>query len=361
MLAGSSFFRDLVQSGRFHDNSALSLLVDPVFGVSDGSRGNLACLTTAVAATICFVTLLGGIFPWLVRWYQSYRASELLHRIEVAESQALSSPMQQLACLGIPAMESLILASASPRSEVALIARRIVEEKSTSWIVKSNADSQFDYATPAIKLARTLAEHVVKFDPAGKQWCENLVLRFIKRSDQLSADKATELLEHCNRVLVAVPPRSPRLRTLVPIVPEKSFPSLQPLETPPIDLGTISVPGESTLIVKSSSSSNDTGATTNKATVDPQQRIAEELSAQPLSRPPASSWSPQWTRTPESSAESTTSPGDRDDVRGDLGGTGVVEIPTLSQMHRRARQLREKSTAQLTRMVPNAKFYEARI
>ncbi len=171
-----------------------------------------------VAATM--LMLLVGLFaaPVVSRWHSRQLAARLTTQIAVAKDLQVKIPLRQLASLGDLAIEPLVVFAASEREAVAMIARQIIEEKLATWQLVSAAVrsriGKHEYVRSSALLASSLGAHVEAFGPAGKQWVERLALALIKMADRVPARQTQALLENCSRMLAAVPPRGPRMRTV---------------------------------------------------------------------------------------------------------------------------------------------------
>lgn len=171
-----------------------------------------------VAATI--VVLLVGLFvvPSISRWYENQLVARMTSQVAAADDLGVKIPLRQLASLGQPSIEPLVIAAASQRAAVATIARQILEEKLATWQITAESArariGEHEYIHSCTQLAVALGTHVEDFGPAGKQWAERLALTLIQMSDRMPARKTQLLLGNCSRILAAVPPRGTRLQTV---------------------------------------------------------------------------------------------------------------------------------------------------
>lgn len=171
-----------------------------------------------VAATmiVLFVGLL--VVPSISQWYERQLVTRMTLQVATADDLGVKIPLRQLASLGRPSIEPLVVAAASQRAAVATIARQILEEKLATWQITAESArariGEHEYIHSCTQLAVSLGTHVDDFGPAGKQWAERLALSLIQMSDRMPARKTQLLLGNCSRVLAAVPPRGARLQTV---------------------------------------------------------------------------------------------------------------------------------------------------
>lgn len=171
-----------------------------------------------MAATM--VVLLVGLLvvPSISRWYERQLVARMTSQVAAADDLGVKIPLRQLASLGRPSIEPLVVAAASQRAAVAMIARQILEEKLATWQITAESArariGEHEYIHSCTQLAVALGTHVEEFGPAGKQWAEHLALTLIQMSDRMPARKTQLLLGNCSRILAAVPPRGSRLQTM---------------------------------------------------------------------------------------------------------------------------------------------------
>ena len=170
-------------------------------------------LATVIALTVLMLAVGILLWPRVSFWQQHRLAIGMVVKLEQAKSPN-SRALRQIATIGYPAIDSLILAAASEQTQIALEAREIVEEKLAAWKNRSVADEDFSLIVPVSILASALAEHVDALGPHGQQWASKLSLELVDLAAAMPAAEAVPLLADCSTVMAAVTPLGPRMRTL---------------------------------------------------------------------------------------------------------------------------------------------------
>ena len=158
------------------------------------------------------------VAPTLSNWHSHQLAGRLMLRLDTVDDADSKVLLRQLAELGEPAIAPLITAASSERNAVASVARQILEEKLATWelTLKTLGTKviEHEFADQTETFAKSLANRIHYFGPAGKQWAERQALRMIDFAGRLPSKQTVTVLEDCSNILAAVPPRSPRLRTV---------------------------------------------------------------------------------------------------------------------------------------------------
>ena len=319
-------------------------------------------LMKTIAATVFMLVIGWLVAPRLSSWHSHQLAARLVARIASAEDAQVKVPLRQLADLGEAAIEPLIVAAASQRTAVATIARQIVDEKLATWELLAAESPSNDIATLAI----ALAAHVEEFGPAGKQWAERLALTMIELTDSFPAQQTQVLLEQSSRILAAVPPRGPRLRTLSAGTEITASPAAARLAAPEPKLQSLTRASEGALEVFARL----------RPTVPPEAfgRLRREVSlgrrvGDSLSKPFASAdlhWSTQKNSEsrPKSSPTTHVAPQNKLQIvprPADTLSNDVIDVPNPQNMATSAATLGQLPSDELLFRLRKANFFEAGI
>jgi hypothetical protein len=179
------------------------------------SQFGSVAMRAAIVTTLAALMLAAGVWLWprMSFWQQHRLAIRMVEELEHAKSPN-SRALRQIATIGYPAIDALILAAASEKSQIALEAREIVEEQLATWKNRSVADEDFSLTVPVSILASALAEHVDALGPHGQQWASRLSLELVELAAEMPAAEAVPLLADCSAVMASVTPLGPRMRTL---------------------------------------------------------------------------------------------------------------------------------------------------
>ena len=179
------------------------------------------------ATTAVMLFFVWQFAPTVVTWHQGELARRLAVQVATLDDWEVKVPLRQMAQLGEPALEPLVAVAASRRALGSAIARQIVDEKLAVWQLLAKESPTNPLGSAPSFLTAALAKHIDEFGPAGKQWAEHLALELIDLADAMPAEQVGLLLADCTRILVAVPPRGPKMRTVVGAVgPTKTVPGL---------------------------------------------------------------------------------------------------------------------------------------
>lgn len=320
-------------------------------------------LVIAIATAAVMMLVAWMIMPTVSYWQRARLANQLTAEIASAEDSAVKVPLRQLADLGVPAIEPLLIASVSQREAVASIARRILDEKMSAWQTAAKNDQEtsndHEYIDATTKLAKALSLHVDKLGPTGKQWAERLALAMIELSDSLPAQQSGPVLANCSRVLAKIPPRGPRLRTISALANSKrpTLPTALPSPQPRLEPFTRS--SDRTLEKKQRFRTNDSLRFQGGLT-----KVQPDVVT--MSKPIASELN--WARQPHSTVAQQTLPPTDSTLSQKYEGANrqapikrVTDVPTPQEMQDRAAKLREFSSKELLNRLQPADFYEAGI
>ena len=323
----------------------------------------------AVVATL-FMLVLGCLLtPIFSDWYRHGLANRLAAQIADKDDAKVKVPLRQLAELGEPAIEPLVVAAVSERAAVAAIARQILEEKLAAWTALAESKSaravDHDFASSLAILATSTADHLESFGPGGKQWAERIALTMIELTEHLPPRQMHHLLARCSYILAAVPPRGPRLRTLTSrtkIDDFPDFPVVPQMPAPEPRLESLTRASEESFEVWAPAVPRRHEA--GRTTLEP---VVSELK-----------WAPRWEGeyqvqvpsprplvTPRKVLSTNTL------TKNKLGNTTleiapikkvnnqVVDVPSPQEMAIRAESIRHQSTEALLLRLHKASFYEA--
>ncbi len=334
---------------------------------------NRGRLTKAILA--CAVLLLATLLaaPRFSRWHNERLAKGLFRQVESASDAEAKIPLRQLAELGVVAIEPLTICAASPRAAVATVARKILHEKVASWQVSAegprSVTARLEAASSTALLATTLAAHMGKFGPTGQQWAEQLALRMIAWADELPARQARILLDHCERILSAVPARGPKLRTVATVnqpvrqnITSSHIASPTPMMAPLTHASERLLDAPMSYREKSSSLSISQPYPTSAGG-----RVASNNELSWKNQSLAESHSPHSTLiTTYAPSERQPTTVDASQIRPiqkqtEVKRTAVIDIPSPKDMASRAAQLGQLSNEELLLKLRRTGFYEAGI
>jgi len=325
------------------------------------SGDSIKRLTRAAATTAVMLFVVWQSAPTLMIWHRGYLANQLAAQVATAEDSKVKIPLRQMAQLGEPALEPLVVAAASQRAAVSAIARQILEEKLAVWqvLAKAYPAEANDLGRAPLKLAAALATHIDQFGPAGKQWVEHLTLDMIDLADVLPAQQTGPLLADCSRILVAVPPRGPKLRTVAAVAePTTTAPGL---DAPQPKLETLTRTSEIAWAAQPQSHAESKFEFRSRATSLPPPNFATPAA-------PKSTWSPTWdTQQAQPVSLPKAAVNDLQVRVSDLPqvqavqASKVIDVPTPQAMKNRAADLRELSSDELLQRLRDSDFYEAGI
>ncbi|NOZ41504.1 MAG: HEAT repeat domain-containing protein [Planctomycetes bacterium] len=319
-------------------------------------------LMKAVAATGLLLVVAWLAAPKFSNWRSHHLADRLVERIAEAEDTQVKVPLRQLADLGETAIEPLVVAAASERAAVATIARQILDEKIAAWKLLDKDASNEAVATLAI----ALATHLEKFGTTGKLWAERIALTMIELSDRYPAWQTYVLLEHCSRILAAVPPQGPSLRTLATRPEIGDFPARDQFSAPVPKLESLTRSSEGSLEILTRLQPGIRQDTQNRLTlVTPRRHEAGGSDSRPLDwlprqnseahlNPPPFASDPPPKSLSQKTENATPEPTGSADSQ-------VIDIPTPQDMATRADTLRRLSSDELLLRLHEANFYEAGI
>jgi len=321
-------------------------------------------------AATAFMVLVGLLVaPTLSNWHSHQLAHRIALRIEAAEDAEVKVPLRQLADLGDSAIEPLIVAAASERAAVAAIARQILDEKLAVWEIAAatsvsvSADRSFVSSTSTF--ATVLAVHIDKFGPTGKIWAESSTMILIKLSESLPARPALVLLEDCTRVLAAIPPRGPRLRTVIQVedfvedLADHQNSAKFPVPDPELDSFTRASENSLEKLARLRTIPRTFMDVSSDRKIWNDPRVLGRASS-------GLNWSPSWSEKIRkiSPAQPVTTPDSSQKTaikRQEPKKSQVIDIPTPQEMATQAAKLRRLSSEELLLRLRRVNFYEAGI
>jgi hypothetical protein len=307
-------------------------------------------------ARLLGVVLLSGLlgtgavlsWPRVSFWQQHRIAVSLVGELERNEIADSRTALRQIAALGDPAIEALVIAAASEEAEIAFVARRIVEERLASWKIRAAEKQTFDLAEPTGLLAHSLATHLVAFGAMGQQWATKLSLELVELAEDLPAAEAVPLLADCSEILSTVPAVGPRMRTA------SNTTSMQQDTTLPLpEMNIPRLPSERTISPQRVQSTTPPLA----------EQAADDVEQDPTPLPRESNWVPEWSKK---------TPAEPEAPQLDAGITGATPltppsitdetpraVPSPDEMAKRIAELKQCSLRELVGRLESADFYTA--
>ncbi len=179
------------------------------------SQFGLFTVRLTIVAGLALGMLAAAYFFWptVTAWQQRNLAVRLVERLKAEELPASRTTLRQIASLGNPAIEALVIATTAERADVALVAREIVDEKLAGWKIRAGAEETYSLVEPVGLLAHALASHVSELGPLGQQWACELSLELVELATELPPADAVSLLADCSKIMETVPAFGPRMRT----------------------------------------------------------------------------------------------------------------------------------------------------
>lgn len=298
-------------------------------------------MTLALAALLLSVSLVA--WPEVRHAQQQRLALHLVTKLEKTPDASIHATLRQVAALGDPAIEALVRATASSRADVALVARRIIEERLANWRIRADAEAEFRLAEPLGKLATALAAHVEELGPFGQQWATRVVLEIVDLAGRCPPDQAAPLLADCSRVLADVPAVGPRMLTLNHQSHEAHSPSIA-RALPAVRLPTLRPhPPQRTPPRLPTPTIHGAPAADDPQSVSP----TDQEIVPPAQRTLASDWVPEWSGR-------LIAPGalsERPAAGGGVPATAVVgdliDVPSPQDMLERVHALKREPTREL--------------
>ena len=313
----------------------------------------------AVAALV----LVGLVLVWeggpvFSRWHKQQLAGDLSQEIANAPDGQAKLLVHQLAAIGTPAIGELVAASHEPRELIAQTARAEINILFAARRISVLNEPTAKDIQVLEKLAAALAENAEEFGPAGSRWAEALALELVSLSERFPPRPTAAILRHTERVLAAIAPQGPRLRTVdtSPTLQESEAGSLPNVR--PLDVRQLNVPTEQTLRPASPALATEQQA--------PAEAAGEELAAQPLessveirSNVDANGAElPQrnlaWSPAGESSLSVEVA-----EPRTSAPRAGLVRVPSPQESQRKLAQLRKVPTQVLLEKLPHADRFTA--
>jgi hypothetical protein len=241
--------------------------------------------------------------------------------------------LKQVSSLGNSGIEPLVLAAASERADIALAARRVIEQQLATWRIQAEQDKHFSAAEPMALLAAALARHVDKFGAFGQQWATRLALDIVELADTFDVAAAMPILADCGTVLSAVPALGPRMLT-----PEVRT---QPLESEPIvaalpEIDVPALPSDRTVAQGPSGISHES--------VGNQQTVEGLL---PSTKPQDSNWTPEWQDQLSSTTPLPLPTESEDKAHTASVDEGLIDVPSPTEQAKMVESLRQLENREL--------------
>lgn len=278
--------------------------------------------------------------PRINFWQQQRLAKKLVAEVERSPSPRIQIVLKQVSGLGNPAIEALVTAAASERADLALAARRIIEEQLATWQIQAEHDRHFSLAEPTSMLANALAEHVGEFGAFGQQWATRLTLDIVDLAGTFEIEAAVPVLADCSTVLSSVPALGPRMLTPVEPTGEPDRVLAEPGEVvvPPLPHAQTDGPRPRSLptIITEPSISSDLAGDSQPA--------EELLSSSELPRD--SNWIPEWTNQPKLVVSGPQLPSEGKPSVPAAPGE-LVEVPSPEEQARLVESLQSLETREL--------------
>jgi hypothetical protein len=342
------------------DNRAGCNLKPSLIGVMEAAKSPLSAFLARLAVIAALVTVMLAaafhLWPRVSFWQQQRLATKLIAELELTANPQIQTVLKQVSSLGNPAIEALVVAAASERADIALAARRIIEERLAAWEIQAASNERASLAEPTAHLAAALAEHVDKFGPFGQQWATRLALDIVDLAADFSVEAAVPVLADCSTVLSAVPALGPRMLTpqeptlrnesegIVAALPEVRIPAL-PYE--PLSQKRKSI----TSVVTEPSIPNDSIGSS---------RTTEEL-LRSSELPKNSNWVPQWLAKPDSAALESKLTENADQLPTPVVPGELVDVPSPEEQEELAEELRPLDTRELLAQLQEADPYRTAV
>jgi hypothetical protein len=309
-----------------------------------------------VSSVLLLAAVIGAIavFSWprVSFWQQHRLAIRLVSELERSETADCRTALRQIAALGDPSIEALVIAAASEEAEFAFVARRIIEERLATWRIQAGEEASFDLAEPTRLLAHSLATHLESFGAMGQQWATKLSLELVELAEVLPAADAVPLLADCSEILASVPAVGPRMRTVsnnssvqeeaTLLLPEMNIPHL---------------PSEQTISQRATRVTDFDSA--NRLPSDTLQQ--SEQSSTPIPR--ESNWVPEWTpkepAEPEGPQLDAAMPEATPLAPPSMADETPLAVPTPDEMAKRIASLKQNTIRELVGQLESADFYTA--
>ncbi|MDZ4656453.1 MAG: HEAT repeat domain-containing protein [Bythopirellula sp.] len=291
------------------------------------------------------------LWPPVSGWQERRLANRLVAELQQAESADSSTALRQIASLGDPAIEALVIAATSARADIALSAREIVDEKLAAWKSLHETDKSFSISVPAGLLANALAGHIDEFGPLGQQWSTKLAVELADLAAELSPAEAMALLADCSLILEKVPPVGPRLRT---ITQENPVAASEQTRTPALNLPAL--PSEQA--ISSRNESSPLSASTDPLSVGDVLDSPEIANSTPL--PSVSDWLPEWSgKVPSMNAQPTEIPGLAPAKTQAQSFAEAVDVPSPDDMAARVEKFKPLATRELITELGKTDYFSA--
>jgi hypothetical protein len=179
--------------------------------------------------------LAAAVFAWpLVAYWQQARLADRMALETLAGNPAQCNALiDELAKLGLPAVEPLVFLAACGTSQIAATAQEAVLDLATTWEIdfESRGDAP-QLAERLAVLAAALDLHAGRFDAAAWPWKQRLARRVIADCEHVPASQSLAVLRCCDRALATVCPVEPAPTVAIqapitpPLPPSSALPEL---------------------------------------------------------------------------------------------------------------------------------------
>ena len=314
-------------------------------------RSLLARLTILSGLVVIMLASASVLWPPASDWHQRRLANRLVAELERTAAPDSRTALRQIASLGHPAIEALVIAATSERADIALTAREIVNEKLATWKSLRTTDEGFSISVPAGLLGSALAKHIDEFGPWGQQWSTRLAIELADLAAEMPPADAASVLADCSIILEKSPPVGPRFRTLSP---RNQPTSSDPTRTPALNLPAL--PSEQAISSRREE--------TLLPSIPAQAPISNSLDSQEIANstplPAASQWKPELT---EQSPAGNAPPAEVLDPDLVTSPTPLTEksldVPSPDEMAARFENLKAQETRALITALGKADYFTA--
>jgi hypothetical protein len=173
--------------------------------------------------------------PRVARWQQSRLADRMALEVLAGDAGKCGPAIDQLAGLGLPAVEPLMFLAACGTPQIAAAAQDAVLDLATTWEIdfQSRGDAA-TYANELAELAAALELHAGRFDAAGWPWQQRLARRTIANCEHVPAGSSLAILRSCDRALATSRPAA--LSKAAELAPQTPAPLALPedVQSPPL-------------------------------------------------------------------------------------------------------------------------------
>jgi hypothetical protein len=310
----------------------------------------LARLTVVAALTGTMLIAAHHLGPRVSFWQQGRLAKKLVAELELASNPETLIVLKQVSSLGNPAIEALVLASASERADIALAARRIIEQELAAWQIQAQLDkTHSSLEEPMGLLAAALARHVDEFGAFGQQWATRLTLDIVDLASEFSVESSVHVLADCSTVLSSVPALGPRMLTLGdPTRPgdsESIVAALPEVRVPALRYDRVARPRRRQPTVLNAEPWSSIEIADNPKTTQ------ELLNSTEIPR--SSHWVPEWVALPNATIAEPHPP-ETSEAAPPVGPGELIDVPSPAEQEKLVASLRSLETRELLAQLKEA-------